>query len=886
MATPKSDGSIVLTTQVVTTGIQKGMQVIKNSIKTATVAVTAFSIAIGSVVKQSVAAYAEYEQLVGGVETLFKNSSEKIKKYANDAYKTAGLSANEYMRNVTAFSASLLNSLGNDTDKAAEVANDAIIAISDNVNKMGSDYQSVQLAFQGFAKQQYMLLDNLKLGYGGTKTEMERLLRDAEAYRRSMGETVDYEITNLADVYTAIGDIQKKLGIAGTTAIEAEKTISGSAASMKAAWENVLTAISGGGEIDQAIEQLVESIEKYFNNILPVVERALVGVGTVIQRVAPKLVQTVAKAFIDALPQLVAAVGQMIIGLVRGIGQAITELLSGKGRSNNILQQQAATIQESADNQKQLTENIKETNKELNKSVAEFDTLQILTSQSAQELDISDNSSAQGMAGIFPSTTEKVDGSHLVKEADETFYKILGIVSDCLMALGCILLMTGNIGWGVGLIIAGAIGSEYEEAQIGDGSSVQELVSKISKMIAIAGIAAIVLGILLCYAHMWGIGIKLILIGATSEVTAIAFNWNSIKELLTDEKTSKWIAVAGALAIVLGVLLCFAHQWALGIGLIVVGAATYAEVVITNWGAIKEKIDNFFEETQIDKAASATILVIGIILAASGANILLGLGLMSAGAVYLGKEVKENWDYLPDKTKGVVNTVLALGTALSFVLGVILLCTGVAAPLGIGLILAGGLGTALLVYLNWDYIVEKIQETWNKVKTLWNTQIAYVFTAEWWGYIGATCINGFISKFEEGINFVIAIFETMINSITNKLAEIGFGTAVDVSLPRLTIPRVPVPDISNLPKFMTGSVVPTKVSETQRLNDILYQETDLFKKSFGNGYSVSNAFDGGSAKVVIELDGRELGRAVANVSGSESRRAGITLVHGGVSGKW
>lgn len=164
MAIPQSDGSIVLTTKVVTTGIQKGMTVIKNSIKTATVALTAFGTATGYLVKQSVQAYAEYEQLVGGVETLFKKSADKVMKYANEAYKTAGMSANEYMANVTSFSASLLSSLGGDTDKAAEVANEALISISDNANKMGTDIGSVTTAFQGFAKQQYMLLDNLKLG--------------------------------------------------------------------------------------------------------------------------------------------------------------------------------------------------------------------------------------------------------------------------------------------------------------------------------------------------------------------------------------------------------------------------------------------------------------------------------------------------------------------------------------------------------------------------------------------------------------------------------------------------------------------------------------------------------------------------------------------------
>lgn len=164
MATPQSDGSIVLTTKVVTTGIQKGMQVIKKSLKIATVAVTAFGAAVGYLVKQSVSAYAEFEQLVGGVETLFKESSDKVIKYANEAYKTAGVSANQYMSIVTSFSASLLQSLGGDTDAAADIANQALIDMSDNANKMGTSMEAIQNAYQGFAKQNYTMLDNLKLG--------------------------------------------------------------------------------------------------------------------------------------------------------------------------------------------------------------------------------------------------------------------------------------------------------------------------------------------------------------------------------------------------------------------------------------------------------------------------------------------------------------------------------------------------------------------------------------------------------------------------------------------------------------------------------------------------------------------------------------------------
>lgn len=334
--------------------------------------------AVVAMTKQAVSAYAEYEQLVGGVETLFKGSSKKLIEYANQAYKTAGLSANQYMATVTGFSASLLQSLGGDTEKAADIANQALIDMSDNANKMGTSMESIQYAYQGFAKQNYTMLDNLKLGYGGTKTEMERLLKDAQTLTG-----VEYDISNLSDVYTAIHVIQENLGIAGTTAKEAEKTISGSAATMKAAWQNVLTAISGGGDLDRAINNLVDSISNYFENIVPVVERALSGIGRLIEKVAPMLVQTVAKSLIKAIPSLLNAVYEMIIGLAKGIYQGIIDLFNGTSRE--ALTEQAENIEQSVENQNDLTKAVEETNEAMEKTTASFDTVEILSAGTAQE---------------------------------------------------------------------------------------------------------------------------------------------------------------------------------------------------------------------------------------------------------------------------------------------------------------------------------------------------------------------------------------------------------------------------------------------------------------------------------------------------------------------
>ena len=212
--------------------------------------------------------YANYEQLVGGVDKLFGDASGKLQQYAAEAYKTSGMSANQYMEQATSFSASLIQSLGGDTEKAADMADVAMRAMSDNVNTFGSDMGSVQYAFQGFAKQNYTMLDNLKLGYGGTKEEMQRLIEDANAYAEANGKAADLSMDSFADIVQAIELIQEKQGIAGTTAKEASSTLEGSINQAKAAWENLLTSFGQGpGEIEEAFGNLYESLVTLGENV-------------------------------------------------------------------------------------------------------------------------------------------------------------------------------------------------------------------------------------------------------------------------------------------------------------------------------------------------------------------------------------------------------------------------------------------------------------------------------------------------------------------------------------------------------------------------------------------------------------------------------------------
>lgn len=296
----------------------------------ATAALAAAAVKLGTEV---ISAYADYEQLVGGVETLFKDSSGKVMEYATDAYKTAGLSANEYMETVTGFSASLISSLGGDTEKAAEYANMAITDMSDNANKMGSDMASIQNAYSGFAKQNYTMLDNLKLGYGGTKEEMQRLLEDAEKL-----SGVKYDISSYSDIIDAIHVIQTEMDITGTTAKEAEATISGSIGMLKSSFQNLITGLGDAdADIDKLCDNVVNSFSSVVKNVTPVIRNlaktvpnALEGILDAIAPLLPELLEmgvslfeALLSGFTSVLPELMSTAASLVTTLVQGIIEAL-----------------------------------------------------------------------------------------------------------------------------------------------------------------------------------------------------------------------------------------------------------------------------------------------------------------------------------------------------------------------------------------------------------------------------------------------------------------------------------------------------------------------------------------------------------------------------------
>ena len=295
---------------------------LKVGLTAAAATATAGAIAL---VKNAVSQFADYEQLVGGVDTLFKDASGTVQQYAANAFQTAQLSANQYMSTVTSFSASLIQSLGGDTTKAAQYADRAIVDMADNSNKMGTSMEMIQNAYQGFAKQNYTMLDNLKLGYGGTKTEMERLLADAEKI-----SGIHYEIGNFADMTAAIHVIQENLGIAGTSAKEASETVSGSLNMMRAAWNNLIVGMADkNADMSTLMGNFVKSAETALKNLIPVISEALIGLGNLISQLAPVIIEKLPTLIQTLLPQFINVVVQITNALIMNLPMIGTLLLQG-----------------------------------------------------------------------------------------------------------------------------------------------------------------------------------------------------------------------------------------------------------------------------------------------------------------------------------------------------------------------------------------------------------------------------------------------------------------------------------------------------------------------------------------------------------------------------
>lgn len=312
-------------------GIGQGL---KAAAKVGAAAVGVAASGIAALTTAAVKNYAEYEQLVGGVETLFKDSAERVQNYAANAYKSAGISANEYMSTVTSFSASLLQSLGGDTEAAADLSDRALRDMSDNANKMGTDMNTIIATYQSLSRGNYAMLDNLKLGYGGTKAEMERLIATAA----EMDSSVKANDMSFGNMVKAIGAVQDSMGITGTTALEASTTISGSVNSMKAAWSNLLVGIADDtADFDGLVNDVVESAGTAMSNVLPRITVALQGAAKLITQILPQVIEVLPQMVTTVLPQMAKAAVEIVLALVNGIVDNSEMLITSAMEVINVL---------------------------------------------------------------------------------------------------------------------------------------------------------------------------------------------------------------------------------------------------------------------------------------------------------------------------------------------------------------------------------------------------------------------------------------------------------------------------------------------------------------------------------------------------------------------
>lgn len=515
-------------------------------------------------------------------------------------------------------------------------------------------------------------------------------------------------------------------------------------------------------------------------------------------------------------------IGTMVLNVLTKGLQVIAKL-SGKTLDSTVSQSDA--ISSSVDNQNDLTDAVKDTNKELKKSLAGFDEINTLSQETA---DSSSSNSSSSIADLgLGELDSSFNGSAIAEEVDSTLTAIMGIVGISLAALGVILLFTGHIGWGLGFIIAGAALFAVTMATTQDDSISQTVKDKLANAVILTGIVAVAIGILLCFCQQWGIGIGLIAIGIASIVTAVALNWDGIKEQMQGTFGGV-LELVGIIAIAIGILLCCAQQWGFGIGAIVLGVSTLVAVYSVNWDSIKEALRGPLGEA---------IEAVGIILIMFG----------------------------------------------------ILCCLAGVFPLGIGCIIAGLAGLVTVYSINWDVILDKLKGMWANIKNWWDTKIAPIFTKEWWLNLAKNIGNGFIAGIEGMINSVISMFEKMINWIVKGLNKISFdvpdwvpgigGKTFGFNLSTVDFGKV------SIPRLATGAVIPPNqeflaVLGDQKRGTNIEAPLDTIKQAVAEVLAQVNMNSNGSnvtITVPLYLNGREIARAVRE---SESDMGTQTVLGG------
>lgn len=864
MAIAQSDGSIILTTKVDTTGIKQGT---KEAIKFAELSVNEqrrLAQSLSGVYRKQGLAQSEAQKKAWA--DLKANTVEA--KNLTVAMKDAGVQT---------------KSFGKQAQTSGNKATAAFTAVGSALLKLASYFIGIQTVFKfvdfsreagEMATQQEANVQRLIDIYGEASNSIGDFI-DTSARAIGMSKTAAASFASVygnlfsvwADQRTNAELTAQYLNMTAVVASKSGRTVADVQERVRSGLLGNTEAIEDLGifvnvktiEMTEAFKKMADgrsweqlgAYEQQQIRTLAILEQATQKYGnevantTALTRAQNKAAYEDMKAtwgqFVNVVLMPVLKVATQIMNIITIGLQAVAGLT---GKTIESTEGISSSIGNAVDNQNNLTDAVKETNKELKKSLASFDTIEILSSNTSESSAGADSTVSVG-GGIGGALGIDMESSKKAEETvNESLLGVMAVAGLSLAAIGLILIATGHIGWGIGFLLAGIAIFSVSAATLKSDAVSKKTKDALTNVIVVAGLVAIVLGVLCCVAQRWGIGIGLILLGAGAIVTAVALNWDSIKEKMQGT-FGDILAIVGVVAIVLGVLLCFAQQWGIGIGLILTGALSVGSVVAVNWDTISEKVTETMTKIG-DWLKTWGLLVLGVLLCLTGVGVPLGIVLIKKGAENLSTSENPKWNTIGDKIQETMDAIFDwLATWGLLVLGIILCLTGVGIPLGIvlmkkgaenlassenpdwkttgekiqetfneigdwiktwGLLVLGiilclsGIGIPLGIALikkgaenlttakdpTWNAMLDKIKETWKAIKNYWNTNIAKYFTAEWWGNLAKTAVNGLLKWFINGLNRLI----DKLNSFGFTLPEVLGGKRVGFNISRLTIPQL------------------------------------------------------------------------------------------------
>ena len=837
----KTDGSVIIDTKIVDGGMEKGFEAIKNEMSSV------------------------------GVEV--EGLGEKIKKAlssgASVSVQAAFAKVQQLEAQLDSVTASFKEAIVSDDDKGAEMLGNRRIAIYKQLE--AARFRLANIVTGAAAKEEAAEAKSARRALA----EKQRAYKKATASARAFGKRLTSLMSSalvFSVIYRGLREVTQYFG----KALKSNKKFSEAWGKLKGA---ALTAL-----------------QPIYEVLLPILTTAV--------ETAAKLVLLIGKAFAS---------------------------LTGKS---------AAQMQENAEalnDQATATEKAGKAAEKAKKQMAGFDEINTMSGGNATD----DTESISGAANF---ELQNIDLNTKLSDMAE-------LASEAIFALGIILTLSGaNIPLGLGMMVMGGL-ALYESIAENWGGPESNVISTAEAIALIGGAVILAIGIIICFAcptHL-GLGLGLVIGGAALLGTEVATNWNAIKTALKDPAVAAVAAIGGAFLVVLGILLCCAQAWGFGIGLIVAGAAFLGGTIAINWNSIKDALQGPIGA--VVAAVSAALLAIGAILAFTGINLVLGIALIAAGAVGLATTTALNWDTIKEKLQGPLGKIVAIVSGALLVLGILLLLTGVGIPLGIGLIAAGAVGLATVIALNWDTIVttvkekfgiisewiqthgfamlilgifllfsgvaipvglaliglgvkgmvsgkdplwntifEKIKEVWGRIKIFWNTHIAKVFTGQFWQDLAKKCGNGLIGGFESAVNGIISLFESMINWIVGGLNKISIdvpdwvpgigGTKFGFNIPEARFGRL------SIPRLAQGAVIPPNrefmaVLGDQKHGTNIEAPLETIKQALAEVLALQGA--GGETVVTVNFTGdlAQLARVLKPAIETETRRKGGSLASGG-----